>query len=284
MPGSVHVPRLGALLHSLLQLQLQGQGNQRSSEIWGKPATEYFVTDYLRKGKRADYCLSGATTNALLLLWDCSKISSESKMRPPQPFKEEGREEEHPQRLCSTPFFSDCSCTFYLTSGEGEGGGRSRQRAAELQLCPPPQPLCSASASHQQKRGELEDTSPRGREPHGLLSPLHLRTTSVARGIAAVTPHCWHVDGHDFAISGDGNANPLLLRPSLSCHQRHRANSYTTKTRQINTSEYKDLFACPQTGLALTWPRLKTCLSSSHSLLVHTVHFTVNVILKEMDA
>lgn len=56
------------------------------------------------------------------------------------------------------------------------------------------------------------------------------------------------MDGHDFAISGDGNANPLLLRPSLSCHQRHWANSYATKTRQINTSEYKDLFACPQTG------------------------------------
>lgn len=160
MPGSVHVPRLGALLHSLLQLQLQGQGNQRSSEIWGKPATEYFVTDYLRKGKRADYCLSGATTNALLLLWDCSKISSESKMRPPQPFKEEGREEEHPQRLCSTPFFSDCSCTFYLTSGEGEGGGRSRQRAAELQLCPPP-PSPSAALVPPTSRSGVSWKTPR---------------------------------------------------------------------------------------------------------------------------
>lgn len=82
VPGSVPRPRLGTLLHSLLQLQLHGEGNRQSSEIWGKPATEYFVTDYLRKGKRADCDLSGAITNALLLLGDRSKMSSEPKKPP----------------------------------------------------------------------------------------------------------------------------------------------------------------------------------------------------------
>lgn len=78
VPGSIRVPRLGTLLHSLLQLRPQGEGGQRSSEIWGKPATENFVTDYLRKGKKADCFLPGTTANVLLLLWDCSKTSSES--------------------------------------------------------------------------------------------------------------------------------------------------------------------------------------------------------------
>lgn len=79
--GSVPRPRLSTLLHSLLQPQLHGEGNRQSSEIRGKPATEYFVTDYLGKGKRADCGLSGATTNALLLLGDRSKMSSEPSKR-----------------------------------------------------------------------------------------------------------------------------------------------------------------------------------------------------------
>lgn len=80
VPGGTRVPRLGTLLHGFLQLQLQGQGNQWSSEVWGKPATEYFVTDHLGKGKRADCCVSEATINALLPSWNGSKMSSESKM------------------------------------------------------------------------------------------------------------------------------------------------------------------------------------------------------------
>ena len=64
--------------------------------------------------------------------------------------------------------------------------------------------------------------------------------------IAAITPHCLHVDSHDFTISGDSNANPLPLLPSLS-YQRHWSNRYM-RTWQINTSEYKDLFACPKVG------------------------------------
>lgn len=79
VPGGTRVRWLSTLLHGLLQLQLQGQGNQGSSETRGKPATEYFVTNYLGKGKRADCCVSEAT-NALLLPWDCSKMSPESKM------------------------------------------------------------------------------------------------------------------------------------------------------------------------------------------------------------
>lgn len=67
VPSGTHVPWLSTLLYSFLQLQLQGQGNQWSSEIWGKPATEYFVTDYLGKGKRAHCCVSEAAANALLL-------------------------------------------------------------------------------------------------------------------------------------------------------------------------------------------------------------------------
>jgi len=82
VPGCAHMPRLSTLLHGLLQLQLQQRGNQRSSEMWRKPVAEYFVTDHLRRGKRADCCLSGAATNALLLLWDCSVTSSESRMPP----------------------------------------------------------------------------------------------------------------------------------------------------------------------------------------------------------
>lgn len=80
VPCGTCVPRLSTLLHGFLQLQLQGQGNQWSSEIWGKPATEYFVTNHLGKGKRADGCVSEAMTNAPLIPWDCSKMSSESKM------------------------------------------------------------------------------------------------------------------------------------------------------------------------------------------------------------
>lgn len=72
--GSIHTPWLCTLLHSLLQLRLQGEGYQRPSEAGRKPAAEYFVTNDLRKAKRADCCLVGAVTNALLLPRDWSKM------------------------------------------------------------------------------------------------------------------------------------------------------------------------------------------------------------------
>lgn len=146
VPGHVHVPRLSTLLHSLLQLQLQGEGNQRSSGIWGEPPTEYFVTDYLWKGKRADCCLAGATANALLLLQDCSKTSSESKM-PPASQRGKYREKKHPQRLRSSqgiPLLLRLLLHSCITSGEGERVGEGSKRppshappASLLRWCPP---------------------------------------------------------------------------------------------------------------------------------------------------
>lgn len=127
---------------------------------------------------------------------------------------------------------------------------------------------------------------PRAEAP---LSPLHPHTTSTYY-ICRVDNHSHNpplltLDSHNFTTSGDSHDNSLLLLPPSSC-LRHWANSYV-KTWLINTTGYNSLFACSKMGFLNgtgTYVAMFKNLSSSHSLLVLTMHFIADGILKEMNA